>query len=290
MKVAYLSNAQLRTHIQQDDQQVLADYLEQGGDPNWKDPESDSLLINAIEDGKLWAVRMLLAHDVDIEQKDNAGDTPLLKAVIWGDTEFVDLLLEAGADITATGLRGESAVSNSLTFRNEKMTELLLNHHTKTQTPVGRKDDNNPLWKAATTGRELRLLESYEVDLGGVDAVGGNLLHHICDLGVHRVQWALDVLKQQDVDVPDDNGNTALMVAAVSGHHAMCEELLALGAQVDRVNHDGQDAWMMMGLSSERTDAHDIAKTAEVLARARREALAKIAKEKAPHKPRRSGL
>lgn len=76
----------------------LADYLDDGLNPNLTNDKGDTLLILAAYRGHPETVRTLLDHGADLTRANDRGQTALAAAVFKQSEESVRLLMAAGAD------------------------------------------------------------------------------------------------------------------------------------------------------------------------------------------------
>ena len=72
--------------------------------------DAQTLLIVAVNDGAIDAVRFLLNQDVDIQYQDRNGQSALMYAAIAGHHDIVALLLKAGAEINLCNRFGQNAL------------------------------------------------------------------------------------------------------------------------------------------------------------------------------------
>ncbi len=79
----------------------LQSRLRQGADPNARDKDGRTLLMDAVAGGQLDAMRLLIAHKADLNAHANNGATPLMVAAEQGRLDAAKLLVESGADLNA---------------------------------------------------------------------------------------------------------------------------------------------------------------------------------------------
>ena len=77
----------------------LRSLLNSGADPNQRDGDGNSPLIEAVAAGHASAARALLAAGANPNLTSSGGRTPLLEAAIGGRIEIARLLISAGADL-----------------------------------------------------------------------------------------------------------------------------------------------------------------------------------------------
>lgn len=97
------------TQVRNDDALSLGRYLADGGDPNLKNPDGDSLLYVASgAKGGLLVVQSLLAAGADTELVSRENRTPLHTAAAWCNDKIVEALLAAGASTLALNSEGKT--------------------------------------------------------------------------------------------------------------------------------------------------------------------------------------
>lgn len=79
----------------------LAGFLEHGVPVNVTDPEGNTLLMLAAYHGHPETVAMLIAHDADVDRRNDRDQSPIAGSLFKGETEVVRLLRDAGADLDA---------------------------------------------------------------------------------------------------------------------------------------------------------------------------------------------
>lgn len=85
--------------VRKDDPSLIAKALQEGADINTQNPENEqSPLMNAILQGKIEAVKYLLAAGADTSLAEQDGYTPMHGAGFQGRAEIVKLLVNAGLD------------------------------------------------------------------------------------------------------------------------------------------------------------------------------------------------
>jgi ankyrin repeat protein len=97
------------TQVRKDDAAGLSRYLGEGGDPNLKNPDGDSLLYVASgAKGGLSVVLALLQAGADTELVSRENRTPLHTAAAWCNDRIVEALLGAGASALALNSEGKT--------------------------------------------------------------------------------------------------------------------------------------------------------------------------------------
>ncbi|KAF5006590.1 hypothetical protein FDECE_7041 [Fusarium decemcellulare] len=229
---------------------VMIELLKRGADPYPERPMEISPFHVACEDGLMDAIATFF------ETVDNVGElvnfewgwygTPLLQAVLGGQLKVVQLLLERGAD---PNYRLQSKINNGKTLIHAaaeggdiKVLEAIIAVVADPSLEVRDSKQRTPLYYACVEGREEMV--EYLLDKGvSTDAVlttGENLTHGIVDGGsVKILNMVLQKNPELDVDVPRNDGQSALFFAVTHGHSKMVPILLERGADVNRRSDNG---------------------------------------------------
>lgn len=102
--------------------------LENGADVNAKDQKHQSTaLMWAAHNGHVEALKILIAHGANIEQKRFKGETALWFAAQKGQLETLKILADKGADINTIGRDGDSALAVALKNGHLHVAEYLKN-------------------------------------------------------------------------------------------------------------------------------------------------------------------
>ena len=81
---------------------LLRAQLQLGTDPNIRDSEGRTPLMDAVSSGQLGAMRILISAKADVNARSRAGRTALIEAAAKGRLSAVRLLIASGADLNAT--------------------------------------------------------------------------------------------------------------------------------------------------------------------------------------------
>ncbi len=84
----------------------------------------NSGLIQAVKDGNIDRVRLLIAQGADINTRDNRGGTPLHWAAYYNRKEIAKLLLMQGADINIKDKNGLTPVDVARINRRKEILNL----------------------------------------------------------------------------------------------------------------------------------------------------------------------
>ena len=176
--------------------------------------EATSPLHQALDDGDLERVKVLIAQGADINAQNNKGGTPLHTAAYQGYKDVVEILLEQGADVSLLNNKGWNALHFAADEGNWEIAVMLMAKGLKPETGVAQV--NPPIAKGTTA---LHLA-----------AMNGNL-------GVVKVLLTTGM----DVNIRHDNGGTPLLNAVVfRGGRRVIDYLLAVGGDVNIKGNKGK--------------------------------------------------
>ncbi|KAG9595728.1 hypothetical protein KCU77_g3371, partial [Aureobasidium melanogenum] len=166
----------------------------------------------AVKSGQREAVKMLLGFGSNCKATNRDGDTPLHLASAKGYADIVMALLRAGAQVNARG-------------------------------PL----QNTPLHYAAYHGHKevARVLLYNKIRRASIEektARGDTILHIAAERGNEDFVVFVSEQSRFPRDNVNDNGETALHIAAAKGYEQIVRELLDLGIDAKKRNHNGQTA------------------------------------------------
>jgi ankyrin repeat protein len=199
--------------------------------PDMPFPDATGLHAVAVR-GHTDAVRLLLAHGADLNERDSGdNDTPLHWAVGQNKIETARILIEAGADVNdqrdlhETGVIGFTTALRPTSEDRSEMVKLLLEHgaqhHIFSAIAVG---DLDLIQKLVEQNPDVldRRMSRFEQ--------GQSPIH----FAISRKRFdILDLLIElgADLEAEDKNGNTALAVAMVKNDREAITRLTAAGAK-----------------------------------------------------------
>lgn len=160
----------------------------------------------------------------------------LLLAADMGDTRGVIALLQRGLDVNTTDRDGNTLLMMAARNGNAELAAFLMKNRAS-------------LFKFNRNGDDALMLAAFKGDLEIVKALvaagadlqhgGWGALHYAAFQGHAPVAGHL---LQHGAPVNGTNGQTALMLAANNGHAAVCDLLLAAGAETALVDPQGKTA------------------------------------------------
>jgi hypothetical protein len=169
----------------------------------------DTPLINAIWNGEMADVRILLAEGVDVNVVDGStNSTALGEAVAAGNLELVQTLLDAGADANLRNSAGQTALMRLDDDGTVEIVLALIDAGAK----VNLKDEDGDSALTVAAAEEKP-----------------DVLQALLDAGAK-------------VNAKNKEGKTALMIAAENGNVENVKALLLAGADVRRKDKDGKTA------------------------------------------------
>ena len=223
--------------------------LEHGADINvTSKTDNASALHYASKSSDRKVVKCLLKHNIAVNVSDNNGWTPLMLACNRPfNVKNVARLLAHGADANLFNEEKHTALHIAAVNSDSETVKCLLKHDVS----VNIKNDANltPLLYACseiTNGDTVATLLENGADVNvTLEAQGGaSALHLAAKTGA----WSLETIKfllnyKVEIDLEDNNGETPLMAAcSVDGNLVIVNGLLALGADINKVNKKGASA------------------------------------------------
>lgn len=175
--------------------------------------EGYSSLHVATKIGCINSVSSLLENGANPNAQNDAGLTPLMFASQLGHIEIINQLIHFGGDVNQSDFKGQTPLMAAAMGGQDKALKTLLQTHA--DITIQANNGATPLFYAAN----IPYNENLEV------------AQTLLDAGV-------------SINQPDNNGNTALMIAAQNGHSNLIKLLLENGADVLQRNNDGNDALM----------------------------------------------
>jgi ankyrin repeat protein len=106
--------------------ELVKQYLEQGGDINYKTSTGASAISRASFYGELDIIEYLINNGANINSKDNTGWTPLMSASVNDYSAIVEFLIDKGAKIDARSNNGSTALTISADMGSFESVKILV--------------------------------------------------------------------------------------------------------------------------------------------------------------------
>jgi len=181
--------------------------LKLGADVDYRDKGGGTPLLRAVARGAAEIAKFLLDHDADIEASYPGGNTPLMAAVEAGHKEMIEMLLSRKADINARSENGYTAVIRA----------------------------------AMNNLQAMGILLKAGADINAQDSLGQTPLMLAIENPLSEPDDVSTVLSAgPDLEITDEEGNTALHYAVKKGSKKIIRLLVEAGADISAENAQGQ--------------------------------------------------
>ncbi|XP_046347295.1 ankyrin repeat and KH domain-containing protein mask-like [Haliotis rufescens] len=232
--------------------------LAKGADVSLVDDTGENILHEACLGGHVEIVEYVLSLEkVDIEQKGNYGRTPVMKAAEMGYREVLDVLVSKGGDTTAVDDKGNNILHVACIGGNVDMVKhVLAEDRINSKGQYGR----TPVMMAACCRHRkvVEVLENKGADISIVDNDGNNILHMACIGGnVDVVKYVL-TLDAVDINSKGQYGRTPARMADFRKHREVFDLLMGKGADLSQVDDQGDNILHMVCLEGHLELVKDI--------------------------------
>ena len=250
--------------------------LEAGANINATDERGRTAVMAATHANQVETVRALINAGADINIRDNRLDNPFLYASAEGLFEIVKLTIDANADTRLTNRFGGTALIPAAERGHVEIVQELL-----TRTDVDVNHINNLGWTALleaiilSDGGErhqqiVQLLVDHGANINIPDKNGVTPLEHARARGFRVIEQILLAAEQArgeqviraaeqgdtesvtkllaqgaSVEMQDENGRTALIIAAYQNNLPIANVLIQMGADVNKQDNTQQSAYLI---------------------------------------------
>ncbi len=204
----------------------------------------DVRLVRSAEFGDLDAVKKHLKEGASINGRDTNGDTALIGAARENQSDMVSFLLSKGADASLTNNFNKTALHTALfDHADEALCKKLIKPG---RDYSGQDMHGNPAVFYTAQYGQIEVLDALAAAGADLAQKGrGGTTPLMCAIAVYQKE-AIDrllgneYLSRAGIDAQDDEGNTPLAVAVINHREDIALSLIALGANIDLKNKQGQ--------------------------------------------------
>lgn len=191
-------------------QQAVLDTIRKGNIPKSSNASTFSPLLFVAQAGDTEALATVIeSGKFDLDHQDDSGFSAVMHTALKGHVESFRLLVFAGADVKLCNKSGETAITLSELNQNRDLFE--------------------------------KVMLEFALEKGNRNTGGFYALHCAARRGDLEAVTLL-TSKGYDVNVPDGEDYTPLMLAAREGHGSICELLISHGAHCNAKNARGETA------------------------------------------------
>jgi ankyrin repeat protein len=212
--------------------EVIACLVSYGISVNIASDKGTTPLMQAAHRGHSDCCKLLLNSNANVNEQNEKQKTPLMLAVLCGHVHVAETLLKHGrADTEATECSGRTALYLAASIGNVEVVKTLLKYKSNKNTETNTK--LTPLMAAAR---------------GGYDEILNLFLENISDgknddiNNSSSIEYNNNYIK--DIDLQDQYGRTALIIAASVGKTTSCKLLIKHGADINSQSDNGTTALM----------------------------------------------
>ena len=255
-------SALMRLCDKQGNDDIFRLLLESCANVNLQDQLGKTALMIAIASNHNKAVSMLLEHGAHLDMQDNEGNTALITAASKNNLSSVEILVNKGADMNIQNKQGRNPLMIACNQEARSYVKLLVERGVDTNL-----QDNEGLTALiiASERGEAEIIElltsrsQAKVDLQ--DHKGKTALMHI----VESLKKSEQLFEQfgakvitllieygANIDLQDNSGWSALMMACQNGHVKLSSMLLDKGANSSLKNNEGLTAFDIAKSSKNR--------------------------------------
>jgi ankyrin repeat protein len=230
---AAIAHAQsgLADRIQSGDRRAALAMIAEGADVNQAQPDGTTPLHWAAYRVDRDLVAALLERGARADAVNAYGASPLAEAVTVADAELVEMLLDAGADANVANADGQTALMLAARTGKVPVADLLVQHGADVNRRERFRDQSAVMWAAARGHADMvAFLVSKRADLS---------------IRARANDWPTQITSEPRVQYRPTGGLTPLLYAARAGCLACVAAMLDAGADIDRPNPDGMTPMMM---------------------------------------------
>jgi len=176
-------------------------------DINFADTHGVTILMGMIQSNRIQEALFLINQNAELNLQDHDGNTALIRAVHLAHLDLIKLLLNKGADMNLANRENDRPMTLAIEGSHVDIVRLFLNYQGSNRYQF----NINHFLLAISRGHQ-DIVEAFLNTYGTI------------------------------VDEPNEEGTTALMIAAENGHEALVSYLLELGATITITDRQNQTA------------------------------------------------
>ncbi len=235
--------------------------LAKGADGKSHEVEGTTALMWACYNGDADLVERLLKVGADVSVVNDYGASALQVAAVVADTRIIKDLLKAGANPDSANPEGQTALMVVARSGNVESAKLLLDAGATVDAREQWGDQTALMWAAAESHPEMiKLLLDHHANVNAHGAIRdwqrrvtaegaaknenhGGFTPLIYAARIGCIECAKALLKgHADINLPDPDGETALLLSIINMHFDFASYLIGAGADVNRWDFYGQTA------------------------------------------------
>jgi len=221
----------LADKIQAGDRKAALALIAAGANVNQTQPDGSTPLHWAVYRVDRELVAALLRRGAKAGTVNKYGASPLAEAARVANVELAGMLLEAGADANVSNEDKETPLLLAARTGNVPMARLLVQHGADVNRREAYRDQSALMWAAAENhGEMVEFLVSQKAEL---------------DVRAKSTDWDTQISSEPRVQYRPTGGLTPLLYAARAGCLRCVTSIVGAGANVDKPNPDGMTPMMM---------------------------------------------
>jgi ankyrin repeat protein len=233
--------------------------LAKGADGKSREVDGTTALMWACYSGDADLVERLLKAGADVSAVNDYGSSALQTAAVAADPRIIKALLKAGVNPDSPNPEGQTALMVVARSGNVESAKLLLDAGAMVNAREQWGDQSALMWAAAEAHPEMiKLLLDHHADVNAHGAIRdwqrrvtaegrpknenhGGFTPLIYAARIGCIDCAKALLKgHADINLPDPDGETALLLSIINMHFDFASYLIAAGADVNRWDFYGQ--------------------------------------------------
>src|SRR5499427_5922771 len=225
------SDSALADRIEAGDRKAALEMIQRNAPVNSAQPDGTTPLHWAVYRVDEELVKTLLARGAKADVVNSFGSSPLAEAARVANLSLVGMLLDGGADANRANEDGETPLMLAARTGAVKVAELLVQHGAEVNARERFRDQTALMWAAAESQPEM---VSYLISKGAA-----------VNVRAKANDWPNQMTSEPRVQYRPTGGLTPMLYAARAGCQACVEALLKGNADIDLPNPDGMTPLMM---------------------------------------------